>query len=92
MNYKDDIFEPFKLYEVYGYQEKNNLTENQLKNPTTLWRKIGDVQAKQMNSSSNVGMACTLTQFSLTNKYHFSVRAKDIHNRLGPFSDPKSVG
>ena len=36
-------------------------------------------------------MACTLTQFSRGNKYHFAVRVGDTHGQFGPFSDPSSI-
>ena len=91
MNYKEDQFEAIKLYEVYGYQEKKILSDTQRKMPSILWKKVGDVNAKPINSS-NVGMACSLNQFTLGHKYHFAVRAKDVHNRLGDFSAPYSIG
>ena len=91
MNYKEDQFEAIKLYEVYGYQEKKILSDMQRKMPSILWKKVGDVNAKPINSS-NVGMACSLNQFTLGHKYHFAVRAKDVHNRLGDFSAPYSIG
>ena len=91
MNYKEDQFEAIKLYEIYGYQEKKIVSDVQRKMPCLLWKKVGDVSAKPINSS-NVGMACTLNQFTSGNKYHFAVRAKDIYNRLGDFSDPHTIG
>ena len=50
-----------------------------------LWKKVGDVKALPLP------MACTLTQFLKGNKYHFAVRAKDVHTRVGHFSDPQSI-
>lgn len=67
-------------YQIYAYQEMP-----QQKADTTLWKKVGDVKALPLP------MACTLTQFLKGNKYHFSVRAKDVHTRVGHFSEPQSV-
>ena len=49
------------------------------------WKRIGQVKAMPLP------MACTLTQFLAGNKYHFSVRAVDVHDRAGPFSDACTV-
>ena len=67
-------------YQIYAYQE----TPTQ-KAEATLWKKVGDVKALPLP------MACTLTQFLKGNKYHFAVRAKDVHGRVGYFSDPQSI-
>ena len=67
------------FYQIYAYQE-SGLTPNQ-----NLWKKVGDVKSLQLP------MACTLTQFTKGNKYHFAVRAQDIHMRVGQFSDPQSI-
>ena len=67
-------------YQIYAYQE----TPQQKAEPT-LWKKVGDVKALALP------MACTLTQFLKGNKYHFAVRAKDVHTRVGHFSDPQSI-
>lgn len=66
-------------YQIYAYQE-GNLPANQM-----LWKKVGDVKALPLP------MACTLTQFAKGNKYHFAVRAQDIHSRMGLFSEPQSI-
>lgn len=53
--------------------------------PPIMWRKIGTVKALPLP------MACTLSQFSSGNKYHFAVRAVDESECAGPFSDPCSI-
>ena len=67
-------------YQIYAYQETNNVKPEAL-----LWKKVGDVKALPLP------MACTLTQFQKGNKYHFAVRAKDQHQRVGFFSEPQSI-
>ncbi|KAK3592675.1 hypothetical protein CHS0354_015977 [Potamilus streckersoni] len=66
-------------YQLFAYQEG-------LAAPSSnLWKKVGEVKALPLP------MACTLTQFQEGNKYHFAVRAVDVHNRVGHFSDPSSI-
>ncbi|XP_052262643.1 activating transcription factor 7-interacting protein 1-like isoform X2 [Dreissena polymorpha] len=66
-------------YQLFAYQETSA--------PPTpnLWKKVGEVKALALP------MACTLTQFQVGNKYHFAVRALDVHQRVGNFSDPGSI-
>jgi len=67
-------------YQLYAYQE----SAMQRPDPQ-LWKKVGDVKALPLP------MACTLTQFTRGNKYHFAVRAMDMHSRVGQFSEPNSI-
>lgn len=67
-------------YQIFAYQELPNQIPE-----TDLWKKIGDVLALPLP------MACSLTQFSNGDKYHFAVRAVDMYNRVGPFSVPQSI-
>ena len=67
------------MYQIYAYQE-SGIPPN-----PNLWKKVGDVKALPLP------MACTLTQFTKGNKYHFAIRAQDVHVRVGQFSDPQSI-
>lgn len=73
------LYADIQTYQLYAYQETNSAPA------TSHWKKVGDVRALPLP------MACTLTQFVEGHKYHFAVRAVDVHNRLGPFSDPSSI-
>uniref|UniRef100_T1J388 Activating transcription factor 7-interacting protein Fn3 domain-containing protein n=1 Tax=Strigamia maritima TaxID=126957 RepID=T1J388_STRMM len=66
-------------YQLFAYQETSAAPS------PTLWKKVGDVKALALP------MACTLTQFVDGHKYHFAVRALDVHKRVGPFSDAGSI-
>ena len=81
MTISQDNHDVIASYQIYLYQENP-----QHKADLTLWKKVpGDVKALALP------MACTLTQFLKGNKYHFAVRAKDVHTRVGHFSDPQSI-
>ncbi|KAF8788394.1 Activating transcription factor 7-interacting like protein [Argiope bruennichi] len=73
-------YSKLKAFEIFGYQEQKNIVIN-----TLLWKKIGSVKAMSLP------MACTLTQFVEGQKYHFAIRAVDIHDRFGAYSDPISI-
>ena len=68
-----------KCYQIFAYQEGNQPPS------TSLWKKVGDVKALPLP------MACTLTQFTKGNKYHFTVRAQDIYNRCSDCSEPQAI-
>ncbi|XP_067912502.1 activating transcription factor 7-interacting protein 1 isoform X2 [Heterodontus francisci] len=70
---------PVHCYQLYAYHEDPNL-----KCPSQ-WKIIGEIKALPLP------MACTLTQFVLGNKYYFTVRAKDIYGRFGPFCEPQTI-
>jgi hypothetical protein len=72
-------YEEVQYYQIFAYQEGPELPQSRL------WKKIGDVKALPLP------MACTLTQFAEGNKYHFAVRAQDIHLRVGGYSAPQSI-
>ncbi|XP_047741265.1 activating transcription factor 7-interacting protein 2 [Hyalella azteca] len=76
---KSTEHESIASYQLFAYQESN-----QPPSPN-LWKKVGSVKALELP------MACTLTQFMPGHRYHFAVRAVDAKNRLGPFSDPRSI-
>lgn len=66
-------------YQLFAYQETDGPVD------ASLWKKVGDVNALPLP------MACTLTQFVDKNRYYFTVRAVDVFQRFGPFSDPVSI-
>lgn len=73
-------FAQVSTYHIFAYQETTGLQP-----AMSLWKKVGDVKALPLP------MACTLTQFTKGNKYHFAIRAQDVHSRIGLFGDPQSI-
>lgn len=80
MDHKSLVHADISTFQIFAYQEVATQAP-----VSTLWKKVGDVKALPLP------MACTLTQFHKGHKYHFAVRGADVHTRLGPFSDPKSI-
>lgn len=73
-------YETIASYQLFAYKEQNNVLPK-----TDNWGKIGDVKALALP------MAVTLTQFAAGNRYYFAVRAVDVLERVGSFSDPCSI-
>jgi len=76
----DETMAKIDNYELFACQDGAESTT-----PPIMWKKIGIVKALPLP------MACTLSQFSTGNKYHFAVRAVDDQERAGPFSDPCTI-
>ncbi|XP_051023618.1 activating transcription factor 7-interacting protein 2 [Acomys russatus] len=49
------------------------------------WKKIAEIKALPLP------MACTISQFLASTKYHFAIQSKDIFGRYGPFCNIKSI-
>lgn len=63
-----------KFYELYMCQETKAVPV------TSIWEKTGDIPAE------NVLMSCEIQSLQKNYKYHFALRAVDIHGRRAPFS------
>ena len=69
-----------KSYDIYAYQESNAVLPS-----GDLWLKLGIVEALTLP------MACTMTELTKGVKYHFAIRGRDEHNRVGLFSNSVKV-
>ncbi|XP_050439406.1 activating transcription factor 7-interacting protein 1-like [Adelges cooleyi] len=77
---KDQITTPIKSFEVYSYELWDNA-----KKPKQ-WVLIGEVKALPLP------MTCTLKLSSNKDKrFYFTVRARDVSGKFGPFSQPECV-
>ncbi|CAG7716500.1 unnamed protein product [Allacma fusca] len=69
-----------QTYQIYACQEP--LFNSQ---KSAAWKRVGDVKALPLP------MACTLSQFTDENRYHFIVRGVDVYNRTGPFCEASAI-
>ncbi|XP_078008897.1 activating transcription factor 7-interacting protein 2 isoform X2 [Phascolarctos cinereus] len=67
--------ESYHLYVCHGNTSKSKTT----------WKKIGEIKALPLP------MACSLSQFLSSGTYYFTLQAKDIYGRYGPFCDIKYI-
>ncbi|XP_051819444.1 activating transcription factor 7-interacting protein 2 isoform X2 [Antechinus flavipes] len=70
---------PVESYHLYVCHD-NTLNKSKI-----TWKKIGEIKALPLP------MACTLSQFLSSGSYYFTLQAKDIYGRYGPFCDIKYV-
>ena len=65
-------------YELFTYKEETVMPVE------SLWKKVGDIPALSLS------MACILNPFAakVGAKYFVTIRAVDVHKRVGRFSDP----
>nr|XP_006139186.1 activating transcription factor 7-interacting protein 2 [Pelodiscus sinensis]XP_014437036.1 activating transcription factor 7-interacting protein 2 [Pelodiscus sinensis]XP_014437038.1 activating transcription factor 7-interacting protein 2 [Pelodiscus sinensis]XP_025035278.1 activating transcription factor 7-interacting protein 2 [Pelodiscus sinensis]XP_025035279.1 activating transcription factor 7-interacting protein 2 [Pelodiscus sinensis]XP_025035280.1 activating transcription factor 7-i len=70
---------PVESYHLFLYHEHpNNSTASH-------WKKIGEIKALPLP------MACSLSQFTASKKYYFTIQSKDVCGRYGPFCDIQSI-
>ncbi|KAL7013654.1 hypothetical protein ACKWTF_015506 [Chironomus riparius] len=79
-NFKASDHADVQSYQIYAYEEM----PGSAKISTDDWKLVGDVKALLLP------MAVTLREFNENQKFHFAIRAVDVHKRLGEFSEPKS--
>ncbi|XP_032643164.1 activating transcription factor 7-interacting protein 2 isoform X2 [Chelonoidis abingdonii] len=70
---------PVESYHLFIYHEHSN------NNTAPHWKKIGEIKALPLP------MACSLSQFTASKKYYFSIQSKDVCGRYGPFCDIQSI-
>ncbi|XP_039347790.1 activating transcription factor 7-interacting protein 2 isoform X4 [Mauremys reevesii] len=70
---------PVASYHLFIYHEHSN------NSTAPHWKKIGEIKALPLP------MACSLSQFTASKKYYFSIQSKDVCGRYGPFCDIQSI-
>ncbi|XP_044836344.1 activating transcription factor 7-interacting protein 2 isoform X4 [Mauremys mutica] len=70
---------PVESYHLFIYHEHSN------NSTVPHWKKIGEIKALPLP------MACSLSQFTASKKYYFSIQSKDVCGRYGPFCDIQSI-
>ncbi|XP_036594716.1 activating transcription factor 7-interacting protein 2 [Trichosurus vulpecula] len=70
---------PVESYHLYICHDSN---KNKSK---TAWKKVGEIKALPLP------MACSLSQFLSSGTYYFTLQARDIYGRFGPFCDIKYI-
>ncbi|KAM9124795.1 activating transcription factor 7-interacting protein 2 isoform 2-T2 [Pangshura tecta] len=70
---------PVESYHLFIYHEHSS------NSTAPHWKKIGEIKALPLP------MACSLSQFTASKKYYFSIQSKDVCGRYGPFCDIQSI-
>ncbi|XP_019395639.1 PREDICTED: activating transcription factor 7-interacting protein 2 [Crocodylus porosus] len=70
---------PIESYHLFLFHESSN------HRTVSQWKKIGEIKALPLP------MACSLSQFTVLKKYYFTIQAKDVCGRYGPFCDIQSI-
>ncbi|KAM7152204.1 activating transcription factor 7-interacting protein 2 isoform 2-T4 [Macrochelys suwanniensis] len=70
---------PVESYHLFIYHEHSS------NSTAPHWRKIGEIKALPLP------MACSLSQFTASKKYYFTIQSKDVCGRYGPFCDIQSI-
>ncbi|CAM4621902.1 unnamed protein product [Caretta caretta] len=75
----DPMCAPVESYHLFIYHEHSN------NSTVPHWKKIGEIKALPLP------MACSLSQFTASKKYYFTIQSKDVCGRYGPFCDIQSI-
>ncbi|XP_074866414.1 activating transcription factor 7-interacting protein 2 isoform X2 [Carettochelys insculpta] len=70
---------PVESYHLFLYHEHPHNSS------ASHWKKIGEIKALPLP------MACSLSQFTASKKYYFTIQSKDVCGRYGPFCDIQSI-
>ncbi|XP_072465093.1 activating transcription factor 7-interacting protein 2 isoform X3 [Notamacropus eugenii] len=71
---------PVESYHLYVCHDNSATSKSK-----SSWRKIGEIKALPLP------MACSLSQFLSSGTYYFTIQAKDVYGRYGPFCDIKYI-